>query len=957
LFVTNISLNEYTASAYPQSLPIGWDDADIGSPSLIGSASYDYSTGIFTVTGSGTDISKDTNNDQMHYAYTKVEGDFTVYGRIYSLEFDPSASAKPRAGLIVRSDLTDSSAYVSALIEPQSDPTKNQIRCQYRIYNADGTIYQRSSSNVSGVTPSLPIIFKIVREGSKYYFYYGLLDSNNNITWSNWTSKTYSQLPNTLYVGIGIASRDVSKYATIKMDTIKIIKSVDKNTSAQSLSEIQALPNKPTLIAQSGDGKASLMWNAVNEADFYRIKISDDNVSYSIAADDLVGVNDGLMLQSGNCYYTLEQLQNNKQYYIKVSAVNEFGETESNPVSVIPEKPTPPPTPTVESAIYGDGWVGITWKTVSKATYYEVYLGEDSRNYTISKIIPDNGLPNQTYECRFTNLTNKKDYYLVLFAKNNVGSSDGSQEVVIKPYPIPQTPSISVEKGVLELTVKWNSVEDAVYYNVLLGTSSNSYTVRQKVYEDGKSSYSYTFKMLENKTYYITVSASNNSGTSPNAQEISTQPIIPDHLFTDLVVNDTSNADKWSLNYNLQLGSNIFNDRSYAVTSLPTVFEGAYWISPANDSRAYGTTPTIASFKVRENSDVYVAIDSRLYDTNRLPDFIKSWELTSYTIKDNGSNPQVTYLIYRKSYPANSIVELGSLNQTSGCVFYFVFAKKQLYLVNQTGGYTNNDKYTLDGVITKGASLTITQNGNEVYQTNANNLDKPFSLTANLSLGNNIFEFTGVGEDGYISKSIINVIYDNIKPQASFKTSPPSFENLSPDFNLKFTPDEDVFVSIKLNGTDVYSSVYQSSNSEMTYNIKFDEGSNIIELILLDKAGNETKYTFNTVFEYFLKDLVFVDDSENSKSSLTANNPIAAYAKINNTLLKDKDIALVIVLYNSQNQMVAYTVSNDVVPAQDCYELFAGLLLPQDIQGYKVKAFIWNSFDLMIPVSNVISLP
>ena len=50
------------------SLPAGWSDADIGSPALAGSASYD--NGLWTVTGGGSDIWNTA--DQFNFASTDL---------------------------------------------------------------------------------------------------------------------------------------------------------------------------------------------------------------------------------------------------------------------------------------------------------------------------------------------------------------------------------------------------------------------------------------------------------------------------------------------------------------------------------------------------------------------------------------------------------------------------------------------------------------------------------------------------------------------------------------------------------------------------------------------------------------------------------------------------------------------------------------------------------------------
>ena len=72
-------------------LPPGWNDADIGSPALAGSASF--SSG--TVKGSGADVWGSA--DQFHYAYQSLTGDVTITAHVASQQ-NTNAWAKTNRG-------------------------------------------------------------------------------------------------------------------------------------------------------------------------------------------------------------------------------------------------------------------------------------------------------------------------------------------------------------------------------------------------------------------------------------------------------------------------------------------------------------------------------------------------------------------------------------------------------------------------------------------------------------------------------------------------------------------------------------------------------------------------------------------------------------------------------------------------------------------------------------------
>src|SRR5580692_1953918 len=65
-----------------QDNPLGQFEGhgDIGSPAIAGSATYDAANQTYTLTGSGANI-WDTN-DQFHFLWKKMKGDFIIRARV-----------------------------------------------------------------------------------------------------------------------------------------------------------------------------------------------------------------------------------------------------------------------------------------------------------------------------------------------------------------------------------------------------------------------------------------------------------------------------------------------------------------------------------------------------------------------------------------------------------------------------------------------------------------------------------------------------------------------------------------------------------------------------------------------------------------------------------------------------------------------------------------------------------
>src|SRR5215467_5574210 len=94
------------------ALPSGWTDADIGSPALVGSASF--ANGLWTVTGGGSDIWNTA--DQFNLASTPFNGDGSLTAQVISLQNSDPGSGWSKAGLMFRNDSTAGSVNVTVIV-------------------------------------------------------------------------------------------------------------------------------------------------------------------------------------------------------------------------------------------------------------------------------------------------------------------------------------------------------------------------------------------------------------------------------------------------------------------------------------------------------------------------------------------------------------------------------------------------------------------------------------------------------------------------------------------------------------------------------------------------------------------------------------------------------------------------------------------------------------------------
>jgi len=120
---------------------------------------------------------------------------------------------------------------------------------------------------------------------------------------------------------------------------------------------------------------------------------------------------------------------------------------------------------------------------------------------------------------------------------------------------------------------------------------------------------------------------------------------------SNLVVNDTANAGKWSLQTNVQSGDVQYGDRGYTFTGVPSALAGAAWLRAANASKSY-VGATLVSFTINQQATVYVAFDSRLTPPSWLD---SSWRATGLTVTDSQASGANQFTLYSKVFPAGTV--------------------------------------------------------------------------------------------------------------------------------------------------------------------------------------------------------------------------------------------------------------------------------------------------------------
>ena len=151
-------------------------------------------------------------------------------------------------------------------------------------------------------------------------------------------------------------------------------------------------------------------------------------------------------------------------------------------------------------------------------------------------------------------------------------------------------------------------------------------------------------------------------------------------LIGDLQVKDPVRAKEWSCQSWLDTGTPQYTGSPICFSSLPPKLYGAEWIrGPEDDAdvtdvlvqrnatpiaarsgeQKEATGEPLASFRVSQESDVFIALDARLV---KKPEWMKDYENTNTSL-DNDRIFGHTFQIYRRRYQAGATVWLGGNGQ------------------------------------------------------------------------------------------------------------------------------------------------------------------------------------------------------------------------------------------------------------------------------------------------------
>jgi regulation of enolase protein 1 (concanavalin A-like superfamily) len=187
---------------------------NVGAATKSGSAKF-INNEIEIVAG-GKDIWE--KHDEFYFGYKAIRGDFDICVKIISLS---AANLYTKAGIMARTDLSDSSQHVFYQVFPDNSPRNNNnggCEFQYRSINTAEmkAIYPDSKTAGTQFNVGYPNNWiRLKRTGDLFESYF----SKDNKNWKLYTS--FSQkMPVELLVGLAVTAHNVKDFTTARFSEL-----------------------------------------------------------------------------------------------------------------------------------------------------------------------------------------------------------------------------------------------------------------------------------------------------------------------------------------------------------------------------------------------------------------------------------------------------------------------------------------------------------------------------------------------------------------------------------------------------------------------------------------------------------------------------------------------------------------------------------------------------------------
>jgi hypothetical protein len=486
-----------------------------------------------------------------------------------------------------------------------------------------------------------------------------------------------------------------------------------------------------------------------------------------------------------------------------------------------------------------------------------------------------------------------------------------------------------------------------------------------------------TSKLQNGKTYYVKLRALDKNGVAGPFSDViavtpalSTKvPVDSSSIMQDLTLFDTENVGNYQIETDVNSGDNVYTstiDSTEAFDTVPAAYVNKQWIIPDWKSRTFGKDRSsgiddrMMNFTVKDDSEVYVAMDTRALTDAAIVNMPNQWiktegftKLDGQTIESDDATGPITYQIFEKDFKAGDKVELKSMLNSGAAPVgnsYFVMMNMKTYGLNisDVRKEVSNEDLKISGSITRPAYVDITVNGQTV-QSNTYAASLSFSKDVKLVKGNNKIQVKAYNVDGFAQEYDYDVIYNTDGPKATVNTIDSMVTNRN--VVVDGTSEKDGVVKVTINSKEV-ANVNVKANEEFKIPVVLNDGSNKVDIQVYDGIGNVTDFAYNTNLLLWNKTVELKNSS--SAGTINAGDFISSDAKILNQTNGDKNSKLIIAFYDKNNTMIDFISAQAILSQDSDGELSSDIKVPNNT--VKIKSFIWSGEDDVMPSSDAYTL-
>ena len=526
--------------------------------------------------------------------------------------------------------------------------------------------------STSQTETTITVAWYAVKEADKYHVYAGTTAGNLTLRGSP-TSTSYLieglSANTTYYIAVSAenGAGEGNKSATITATTNQIPR-----------------PQAPTGLVSVTHAETSIAiaWNTVSGAN-----------KYHVYAGTVAG-NLTLRGSPTSTSYLIEGLSANTTYYIAVSAESGAGEgNKSAAITVTTNQGVKPASPS--GLTVGDiteTSITVSWNNVSEVSSYNVFAGTTSAAMTLR------GNPTTT-NFTITGLVANTTYYIAVSARTTSNESDQSTPISTVTKPSAPTGLTAGTVTSDSIAVTWNSISGVSEYTVYAGTTSGTMTQRGT---PTTASFNIT-GLTANTTYYVAVSASNDSGEGSQSSPMTVTTKLP--VPTGFIATPQAASSSIQVSWNAVTGAASY--KVYRSTSET----GTYSLITTTSDTSYNDTDCAgftwyyykASAVTSSNSSLFTICDGTLTLYNNI------------TLQGHRSND--ASLVRLNNTDAKLVMNNGSkiINNTA-IVDYYTDSQNA---IGGGGVYAGNNQFTKTGGTIYGSNASPASLQNTAQDTNS----------------------------------------------------------------------------------------------------------------------------------------------------------------------------------------------------------------------------------------------